>query len=203
MNARQLAERIGNIDGGLIEEAGQRPGGQRRRGGGIMRKIAAAAAVAVLMLGSGTVGALAFSRETVVEVPAEQESVRLEQIGLTLLLPESWDGKYEVDFAEDGTCTLYVKSIREKNAPEFEMGMLFYIVRWDGAMTPEQVKESELNFAAHRYLLATGDSTYVLYYASDVQWNPADEEQEAEYRKMEREIRDIRIVVDRAMTAGE
>ena len=49
-----------------------------------------------LVVGGGAVGALAFSRETVTEVPAQQETVELAGIGVTVLLPDSWVGKYEV-----------------------------------------------------------------------------------------------------------
>ena len=54
------------------------------------------------MICSGAVGAIAFSSETIVEVPAEQETIELEAIGLTLILPDSWEGKYGVEMDADG-----------------------------------------------------------------------------------------------------
>jgi len=50
-------------------------------------------AIAVLMVWSGIVGAVAFGEETVIEVPVEQETIEIEEIGLTLILPDSWKGK--------------------------------------------------------------------------------------------------------------
>ena len=58
MNERQFADRIGNIDDRLVEEARYR---RYRRGGGL-RRFLAVAVVAALMAASFTVGALAFSR---------------------------------------------------------------------------------------------------------------------------------------------
>lgn len=53
------------------------------------------------MAASFTTGALAFSRETVVEVPAERETLGLAELGLTLILPDSWKGRYELVEWED------------------------------------------------------------------------------------------------------
>ena len=65
----------------------------RQAGIGGFRRFLAAAAVLALMAASFTVGALAFSRE----VPVEQETIELPGIGLTLILPDSWKGRYEVE----------------------------------------------------------------------------------------------------------
>lgn len=46
------------------------------------------------MVCSFCVGAFAFARETVVEVPIEQETLTIEELGLTLILPDSWKGRY-------------------------------------------------------------------------------------------------------------
>ena len=90
MNAKQFAEYIGNIDDRLVAQAEQLPryaALERRKR---LRRLLATAAVLVLMVSSFGAGALAFSRETVVEVPAELETVTLAEIGVTLLLPDSW-----------------------------------------------------------------------------------------------------------------
>lgn len=60
------------------------------------RKVTAAAAVLALMLCSGAIGALAFSGEKVVEVPVEHEMLTMDEIGLTLFFPDSWQGRYKV-----------------------------------------------------------------------------------------------------------
>lgn len=70
--------------------------------------------------------------------------------------------------------------------------MLFYVLRWDEQLTKEQVDNGgEWSFAKCEYIMTTKDGTYLLYYASDVQFTP---ETEATYRQMESEIKDIRFV---------
>ena len=149
------------------------------------------AAILVLMLASGTVGAYAFGRETVVEVPAAQEEVCFEDIGLTLVLPESWKGKYAVESNAFGEHIVYIPAIRQALGGETG-GMLFYLLRWEEQLTQEQVDQGgEWSFAKCEYLMTTKDGTYLLYYASDVQFTP---ETEDTYRQMESEIKDIRFV---------
>ena len=63
-------------------------------------------------------------------------------------------------------------------------------------MTPEQFEDKGYDFVAYRYLLSTKDSTYILCYASDVQWNPEIPEQEEIYTQMASEIKDIRFVAE-------
>lgn len=75
-------------------------------------------------------------------------------------------------------------------------GILFTIVCYEESMTEKQFIENGLDFTAYRYLLATSDKTFVHHYASDVQYNPADREQETLYRKMMTEIKDIRFVIE-------
>lgn len=203
MKARELADRIGNIDPALAEEAGlppQRGGGAH---GGLYRRLLSVAAVAALMVCSGTVGALAFSRETVVEMPAEREEVVLEEIGLTLLFPDSWKGRYAVREAPPGNWVIYSPSIKEAVAAEsgplkdealdaYYGGVLCYIVRYDEPVTEAQFRENGWDYARYRYLFATSGETYVMYYASDVQftWETLEE-----YRQMEQEIGEIQFII--------
>lgn len=84
-------------------------------------------------------------------------------------------------------CTHIAKNIR---------GVLFTIVCYEESMTEEQFIENGLDFTAYRYLFATSDKTYILHYASDMQYDPADKEQESIYQKMTSEIKDIQFVVD-------
>lgn len=190
MNQRQFADRIGNIDGQLIEEARY----HRLRKSGGFQHFLAAAAVAALMVISFTVGALAFGRE----VPIEKETIELPGIGLTLILPDSWKGAYGVEINEDASqCSVYVKSIREKD-PTWG-GTLFRVDRsYDRPMTPEELYE--VSPVDCRYLFSTAGGTYSMDYASDMQWNIEDPEQEQRYRKMQTEINQIRFVVDNILT---
>ena len=190
MNNKQFANRIGNIDDRLVQEVGQKRSNQKEYKN-MIRKFVSVAAVIALMLVSGAVGAYAFGRETVVEVPVEQETVNFEDIGLTLILPGTWKDQYASETNEFGEYIVYAPGIREACGGETG-GMLFCVLRWDEQLTKEQVDNGgEWSFAKCEYIMTTKDGTYLLYYASDVQFTP---ETEATYRQMESEIKDIRFV---------
>lgn len=97
---------------------------------------------------------------------------------------------------------VYNEQIRKSNsngADPFDGGVLFYIVCYDEAITPEQFVDNGYDFTDYRYLFSTSNNTYILHYASDVQWNPDDSEQEKIYTQMASEIEDIRFVADNAL----
>jgi len=202
MNEKQFSDRIGNVNDKLVQQAEQTQNyGREHRKRGIRQLVAIAATIA-LMVCSFTVGALAFAKETIVEVPVEQETITIEEIGLTLILPDSWKGKYafeqDNDFKE---YHVYNPAIREAMGGDSETllsgGMLFYLKLWDEQLTKEQVDAGgEWDYARCRYIMTTKDGTYLLYYASDVQFT---QETMDEYRQMESEISDIRFVVDNAL----
>ena len=198
MNKKQLSKRIGNIDERLVWQAEQIPNYKQQRHKKRIKGFTAIAASVVLMACGFSVGAFAFAREVVVEVPARQETVTLEEINLTMLLPDSWVGKYSV-VKNNQNYIVYNKQIREAvsdGTELFDGGVLFYIVCYEEAMSPEQFAKSGYDFTACQYLFSTQRNTYVLYYASDVQWDVNDSEQEAVYQRMESEIKDIRFIVD-------
>ena len=197
MNKKQLSEHIGNIDDRLVEQAEKIPNYRQLHRRQTLRRFITAAAAFVLMACSFSAGAFAFARETVIEVPIEQETIKLEEINLTLILPDDWKGKYSVE-RNGQNYIIYHPQIRESYGTEiaFDGGILFYIVCHEEPMTPEQFVENGYDFVGYRYLFSTSDKTYILYYPSDVQWNPENPEQEAEYLGMEREIEDIKFVVD-------
>lgn len=201
MNPKQFSHRIGNVEDRLVQQSQSLPGYGFQKRGLRLKRVLMLSAVVVLMVCSFTAGAVAFSTETVVEVPVEEESVTLDELSLTLILPDSWKDEYTLEKTRTGEYNLFINSIREKTEASWGVpgGMLFYILEIDEVLTPEQVQESEWNFAANRYLFATRDSTYLLYYASDVQWDWTDPEQETLYRQMQSEIKDIRIIVDHAL----
>lgn len=127
------------------------------------------------------------------------ETVALSDIGITLLLPEDWKGRYGVD-PPGKNCdfySVYSTEAREAfcyaNSLEDEGGVLFFIKKWDQRLTREEWRDpsGEWNYARNRYLKATEDGTYLLYYASDVQYTP---ETEDEYRQMYDEIDQIMFV---------
>ena len=163
-----------------------------------IRRFIAAASAFALMACSFSAGALAFARETVVEVPVEQETAVLKEINLTLIFPDEWKGKYAIE--KDGqNYIVYHTQIRENvsaGIDAFDGGVLFYIACYGESMTPEQFVEKGYDFVRYRYLFSTSDKTYILCYPGDVQWNPENPEQETEYLGMEEEIKDIKFVVD-------
>lgn len=197
MTPEQFSHRIGNVDDQLLRQAEQFEGGARRRPGGMRRALLLAAVVA-LMVCSFAVGAFAFSTETVVEVPVAQETITLDALGLTLILPDDWKDQYGVELDEDGMgANVYVKSIHDGAGDWAGGGYLFYIRKaYNEVMTPEELEE--ISPVAFRYLFARADGTYLLIYASDVQYDPADAAQTALYTAMARQIADIRVVVDYA-----
>ena len=189
-------------------------------------RIAAFAAVLALCLGSMALGALAFSTERVtevkvevpVEVPVEREIIVLEEIGLSLILPDDWRDRYVVLPQKSGSgCHVYVKLIYDWY---MEMGLddgfdpgyghLFSVAHCDDTpMTAEEFYAQDGHYAT--YLVSTEDGTYCVGYPTDVQWPmlplyPPNEAErttpeqvaamEQEYRTMEREIADIQIVLN-------
>ncbi len=60
---------------------------------------------------------------------------------------------------------------------------------------PQRKNWREIILIENRYLFSTDDSTYIIYYAGDVQWNPQDSEQEAVYTQTVSEIEDIEIAI--------
>jgi hypothetical protein len=134
----------------------------------------------------------------------EQETVTLEEIDLTLILPDSWKDQYSIE--KDGQNYIFYhtqtrESIGEEGEP-FGGGVLFYIVCYEGAMTPDQFVENGLDFVPYSYLFSTKDNTYVLCHASDVQWNLDDPEQADAYQQMAAQVENIQFVVDNAL-AGQ
>lgn len=213
MNNRQLAEHIGHMDDRLIQQAQQVPQFAALRRQKKLRQLLATAAVLALMISSFSVGAAAFAREVIVEVPAEQETVSLDEIGLTLLLPDSWKDQYVVledTFVPNGS-TMWefcAKAVYDANAPAagsdefFYRGTLFTVFRYtDHSMSAEEFAQDELA-GLGRYLFATEQATYVALYAGDVQYDPLDEAQVNAYQTLMAEVQSIRFVVGELFAGG-
>lgn len=197
MNQEQFSRRIGNIDDKLVQQAERIPHYGRQRRQKWLRRFSAAAAVVALMVCSGAVGAIAFGKENIVEVPVEPETITLADIGLTLILPDEWKGQYGVEMNEDGTgCAVYVKSIHDDSGPWAGEGYLFWIgaASSDGPLTPEELYAWSPTPCL--YLFSTADRTYILEKHSDVQYDPNDPEQAALYTAMSQQIQDIVFIVD-------
>lgn len=207
MNKKQLSEYIGNIDDRLIQQAEQIPNYAAQHRHKRIRQFMAAAAVLVLMFTSFSVGALAFAREVIVEVPVEPEKVKLEEIGITLILPDSWKDKYEVieDIFTPNNSTMWefcVKSIydswtsEDKPADELYRGTLFSVFQYaDYSMSASEFAYDGEIAGKANYLFATENATYVILYASDLQYDPENSVQMEEYNSMKQSIQELQFVM--------
>lgn len=191
MNERQLASHIGEIDDALVQQAQTVPNYAAQHKQVRKKKFFTIVASFVLMLCSFTMGATAFAREIVVEVPEKQEILELEEANLTMIMPDSWAGEYAIQ--RDGqSYIIYNPQIREQS--EYG-GALFYIICYDEAMTEAQFIENGLDYTAYRYLLATEDKTYIFYHVSDVQYDPSNPEQIQLYEQLIQSINEIQFIV--------
>ena len=163
--------------------------------------------------------------EIPVEVPVEREIIVLEDIGISLILPDSWKDRYVVIPSQSGGCHVYVKMIYDwcvdvgKLHPELGdvnpgQGHLFSVAHCDDRpMTPEEFYAQDGHAAT--YLLSTEEGTYCVGYPTDVQYPgagglepiypPSAAEKTTaeqvvamaeEYLAMENEIADIQIVLN-------
>lgn len=208
-------EMLQSVYASLASKAGEAVRGKRPTKRRVLPRLLAAAVVAALMAASMAVGALAFPTETVVEVPVpvEQETLTLDELGLTLVFPDSWKDRYEVVpgvFGPYGSpmWTVCVKSIYDAGDTDEwgtpYTGMLFVVFQCADAPLSRQEFEEESGIGGiGRYLLAMEDGTYAIMYATDVQFDTSDPEKTEhymeEYNSMASEMKDIRIVVEGAL----
>lgn len=192
MKVKQLSDRIGNIDDRLIEEAEHMQNYGKHRRQKIARNFAAAAAALAVMVGGGFgLGATVFAQE--IEVQVEPETITFEDMGVTLILPDSWRGRYGV--TEEG----YVYALEAHD--EYNPAILFWIDLYPEQLTKDEFDNTQgpWNIVPSVYLMTTADGTYCLHCASDVQYDPRDEEAAENYVSMYQEIPQIRLVLDKAM----
>ncbi len=202
MNERQLAERIGNIDDRLIQQAESYQITRKQRRAGMFKRIGACAAALVFALGSFTLGRVVEADRVVQRGALGIGMVSLNEIGLGMMLPEDWGGSdwddwnngFGVEPRQDGSYSFYSKEIREAcmEADDSDFvwgGVLFTVVRRPGQMTEEQVAAEGKDCI---YIAATRSGTYLLYYAEDVQYTPETEEK---YLQLKSGIKEIRFIV--------
>lgn len=196
MNSRELADRIGNMDEHLVQQAEKLPNyGARHRRKWAVRAASCAAAL-VLALGSFTAGAVVFAKE----VAVEPEMVTLEEIGLTLLLPDEWKGNYSVEVGEmEGgyLYTFYDSTIHGQGGEWTDGGALFFIGTYgDMPMTEAEMDAEHHHAYAYEYLFSTRTTNYIMVYVSDVQYDPADPVMTSHYDMLVQGVRDIRFILD-------
>lgn len=214
MNQRRFSDRIGNIDDRLVQQAEQIPNYARQNRKKTVRRFSAMAAVIALMACSFTAGAIAFAKETIVEVPVKSETVSLEEIGVTLILPDSWEGRYEVIPGRFGGKELpmwefCVKEIYDARVPfwdgagedEFYRGTLFSVVQYeDKSISQQEFADSYGGDPGpNRYLFATENATYIIIYPTDVQFSPDAPEQAELFNAFVQEMKDIQVVLPGAI----
>lgn len=198
MNSRKFADRIGNIDDRLVQQAERLPDYRAQRRRKNFMRLVSWAATLVLMVCSFVTGATVFARETIVG----QEMVTLEEIGLTLILPDQWKGNYIVEIGEmDGgyLYTFYDSRIHGQGGEWTDGGALFYV----GAYGSEPMTEEELEMAnvldgaiPYKYLFSTRATNYIMVDVTDIQYNPNDEEMTQNYKELVKGIPSIRFVLD-------
>jgi len=208
MTDKQLSGYIGEIEDRLVEQAEPVRNFMKERRKRNIGRLLAIAAVLVLMVGSFSAGALVFAKETIVEIPVEQERVNLEEIGLTLLVPQEWRGKYEVIEGSFGTdnSTMWefcVKSVYDSETPvgnteEVYRGTLFYVYQYaDYSISAlDFIKELPAEQAGQiKYLFATEKATYVMRYADGNQYDPENAVQKEEYLALEQSVQNLQFVL--------
>ena len=208
MTKKQLSNYIGGIEDRLVEQAEPMRNYVKERRKKNVGRLLSMAAVLVLMVGSFSAGALVFAKEIIVEVPVEQERVNLEEIGLTLLMPYDWSGKYEVvkGSAEPNNSVVWefcVKSVYDSkmpagNAGEVYRGTLFYVYQYaDYSISAfDFIRELDAEQAGQvKYLFATETATYAMRYADGNQYDPENAAQAGEYRALEQSIQELQFIM--------
>ncbi len=143
--------------------------------------------------------------QSAVETRAEEDytiSIRFEGgTGLTLLLPDGWQGQCGVETDQRAGETyyrVYHKGIRDAFMAQLgndSGGVLFSVMKVsDEPLTEAQVNaDSGFSTSHNRYITAKEGGTYLLFYASDVQFT---EDTMALYRRFESQIENIQFVVE-------
>ncbi len=116
---------------------------------------------------------------------------------LVMSLPEGM--LEELIIEQDGSSYIvYSQKLREgfRSEDGTSVGGVLFTVRYcEGAMTNEQLEESDVGCAAYRYLFATDNNTYYVQYPTDVQHNAEDAEQQELYNQLTGEIENIQFDV--------
>jgi len=199
MKPAKFSNHIGNIDDRLISQAEDMPDYGRRRRISSIRRTVAIAAVIALMAGSFIIGAVAINKEAEViyieepvyiEVEKEQEIIKVGNSGISLILPDWWKGKYEVESGEQYTVIIH-SATRER----FEYGgVLFAVSFWD------VIRPMDYQWPWPAFTIAiTENGTYIFGIPSDVQFDMSDPAIYAEFEALSDDIKNIEIVMTTEM----
>jgi hypothetical protein len=124
MKSNQLSQRIGNIDDRLIEEAENAQNFRRGNHNRMIRKLTSIAAVLALVITSFAAGAYSFAREP-------QETIKVGDSGISLILPDGWKGKNEYSYEPDHRTNAFIEVYHPATGE-----LLFWIERASEAVMP-------------------------------------------------------------------
>ena len=195
MNEKQFSDRIGNVNDKLVRQAEQTPNYGREHRKRHIRQLVAIAAVIALMVCSFSVGALAFAKKIYIE--KDQETIKISDFGISLILPDEWAGKYGYDILADGNTRVYSLAAQENETNDGTnlKGTLFWVECIDGQFP------MDFSYAQPGYTIAATDThTYRLVLASDVQYDSGDAKIADEYLSLYDSIPQIKILLSDWLT---
>ena len=200
MTKEQLAERIGNINEELIHESDMRERYTEVKVKHRPRRMVAMVAVVALMVASFAVGAFAATRIESQKTRPAEERVDLDGLDVTIILPDDWADKYGMEVHKDegfGTgnyYSFYVKDIHDSKGDYAGAGYLFHVGKYaEEPMTPKEVEDTSM--VPTKFLFATENATYAIFYTSDVQYNPMDPEMTDLYMSLFNELDQIGFIL--------
>lgn len=205
MKAEQLIQRIGNVDECLIVEADRQPNRKKGKGCGALRKVLAFAVAAALMAGSFSAGAMVTKggEKTIIKekiVVKEPETVEVGDTGISLILPESWAGKYGVrteNLKYDHIIEVYHLGVWEKygkqNVEEYgdslDIEVLFSVSAREGELP------MDYNFGYWARILAVKDGVSYVLSRPGGTIGATDDEALLEWLAMREELPQIKILL--------
>jgi hypothetical protein len=197
MKSDQLSQRIGNIDDMLIEQAENAQNFRRGQHNRNLKRWTSAVAVLALSVTSFAVGAFAFAKEPeIVYVEKEQEIIKVGDSGISLILPDSWKGKYEYSYEPKLRFNAFTEVRHIATG-----GLLFWIER-----APEILPLDYFdNFDPSRgFIIATTENhTYAFAKPwKDIETDTDDPAALAEYEELRNEIESIEIAMTADMLAN-
>ena len=203
MKREQLSDRIGNIEDRLVEQAENAPNFGRQQLNRTIRRIVSIAAVVAISMVSFAIGALAINKnpetifvENTVYVEKEQEIIVFGNSGISLILPDWWEGRYEYEIYDSGVnadgkfINLVVYHTATRERLEYDAGILF------GISFTDELRPLDYIWPSPGFTIAISESgAYVFGYPSDVQFDMDDPVSMAEFEKLSADIKNIEIVM--------
>ena len=145
-------------------------------------KFASIAAVIALMVCSFAVGSVVMAKK--------QEVIKIDNFGISVILPDSWAGKYGHEIEGNSLGVYLLAQRNDKKSDYKDAGYLFWIDCLD-EVYPMDYIYPEPGFT----IATTANNTYRLRYPSDVQYDPRNAKITKEYTAMNNSIRDIQILL--------